>query len=440
MWHTEADVRRLLLAFILVVTPITTDAHGILETFSFIKYILVQGAALVIAIAALGFFIVHVVWSLKSRSMAIAIAIFGGASMILYTFVVGLPGGLQLSPLKSSFGPGQGPGLSIPAVFSFFQHIHDFEHVADIARDPNEVPSPRTHSTSTETGDIVEIFLETKEVLSEMGPDITMSYWTFNGKVPGPMLRVKKGDTVKITITNNVTSLHHHNVDLHAATGPGGGAVVTTVAPGETKTFSFKALNPGLYVYHCAVANVPNHMAHGMYGMILVEPEGGLPPVDKEFYVMQGEFYSTGGIGNKGLQVFDTQAMLDGTPTYVVFNGRTGGLNGKMQAQVGDTVRIYFGNGGVNLISSFHVIGEIFDTVYPEGSLGGEVHKNVQTTAVPAGGATIVEFKVEYPGKYILVDHALARLDKGAWGVLEVMGEKNPEIFDGDFSNPGEGH
>lgn len=425
-------------AFIFI--PSITHAHGIFETFSFIKYLLVQGVALVIAIAALGFFIVHIVWSLKSRSMAVAIAVFGGATMILYTLIVGLPSGLQLSPLKDSFGPGHGPGLSIPAVFSFFQHIHDFEHVADIARDPNEVPAPLAHETSTEQGDVKEIFLETKEVLSEMGPEILMNYWTFNGKVPGPMLRVKRGDTVKITITNHETSLHHHNIDLHAVTGPGGGAVVTNIAPGETKTFSFKALNPGLYVYHCAVANVPNHMAHGMYGMILVEPDGGLPPVDKEFYVMQGEFYSTGGIGNKGLQVFDTQGMLDGTPSYVVFNGRTGGLNGKMQAQVGDTVRIYFGNGGVNHISSFHVIGEIFDTVYPEGAIGSEMHKNVQTTAVPAGGATIVEFKVEYPGKYILVDHALARLDKGAWGTLEVIGEKNPEIFDGDFSNPGEGH
>lgn len=431
---------RFILVSIIFLTPSLTHAHGLFETFTFIKYILVQGVALVIAIVALLFFIVHIIWSLKARSMAVAVAVFGIATMVLYTLAVGLPNGLQFPSLKGSFGPGQGPGLSIPAVFSFFQHIHDFEHVADIARDPSEVPVSSTHSTSTDEGDVVEVFLETKEVLSEMGPEITMSYWTFNGKVPGPMLRVQRGDTVKITITNHKTSLHHHNIDLHAATGPGGGAVVTNVAPGETKTFSFKALNPGLFVYHCAVANVPNHMAHGMYGMILVEPEGGLPLVDKEFYVMQGEFYSTGGIGNKGLQVFDTQGMLDGTPSYVVFNGRTGGVNGKMHAKVGDTVRIYFGNGGVNLVSSFHVIGEIFDRVYPEGAIGSEVHKNIQTTTVPAGGATIVEFKVEYPGNYILVDHALARLDKGAWGILEVTGEKDPGIFDGDFSNPGEGH
>jgi len=416
---------------------VLSEAYEIGETFSFLKYALVQGLALVVAIVALLFIVVRLVWRLHSKIMATAVAIFGLAIMIFYTISVGLPSGLQFPPLKNFFGPAHGPGLPLMNVFNFFQHIHNFEQVDDIARDPNDLPPPFAYNASTTAsttdGNIVEVFLETKEVLSEMGPEITMNYWTFDGKVPGPMLRVKQGDTVKLTLTNNETSLHDHNIDLHAVTGPGGGAVVTRVKPGETKTFSFKAKHPGLFVYHCAVENVPTHMTHGMYGMILVEPEGGLLPVDKEFYVMQGEFYSTGGLGNKGLQVFDTNAMLGGNPTYVVFNGKTGGVNGKMHAKVGDKVRIYFGNGGVNLISSFHVIGEVFDTVYPEGAIGGGIHKNVQTTLVPAGGSTVVEFQVDYPGKYILVDHALARLDKGAWGVLEVTGDRDPEIFDGDF-------
>lgn len=416
--------------FIVSLLALPVLAHAdIGETFSFFKYILFQGLALVIAIIALGFLLVRLVWRVHEKWTAITFGVFGLAIMIFYTLSVGLPGGMQYPPLKNSFGPGHGPGLPYANIYSFFQHLDEFERVADIAYDPSAVPEDVTYN---EDG-IVEIFLETKEVLSEMGPDITMNYWTFNGQVPGPMLRVKEGDMVELTIRNHESSLHPHNIDLHAVNGPGGGAAVSVVDPGESKTFSFRALNPGIYVYHCAVANVPTHMTHGMYGLILVEPEAGLPPVDKEFYVMQGEFYSTGGLGNTGLQVFDTHDMLDGTPSYVVFNGKTGGVTGRMEAEVGDRVRIYFGNGGVNLVSSFHVIGEIFDTVYPEGAMGGEVHKNVQTTTVAAGGAVIVEFDVEYPGNYVLVDHALARLDKGAWGVLTVTGEPNEDIYNGEF-------
>lgn len=421
----------------ILIIPSTAGASGISETFSFIKYVLLQGIALTVAIALFGFIIVYGIWKLKSRTLALATSALGITVMVLYIVSVGFPKGSEFTTLRESYGPGHAPGLSLSQIFAFFKHIDTFERVNDISTDPNEVPLPIP--ADREPTDVT-IFLETREVLSEMGPGITMNYWTFNGKVPGPFIRVREGDMVHLTISNHISSLHTHNIDLHAVTGPGGGAVVTNVTPGETRTFSFRALNPGLFVYHCAVANVPNHMTHGMYGMILVEPVGGLPPVDREFYVMQGEFYSTGGTGNKGLQVFDTQAMLDGTPSYVVFNGKTGALSTNMHAEVGDTIRIFFGNGGVNLTSSFHVIGEIFDTVYPEGGIGGEVHHNVQTTSVPSGGATIVEFKVEYPGRYVLVDHALARLDKGAWGTLEVTGEPERSIFDGDFSNPGVGH
>lgn len=277
-----------------------------------------------------------------------------------------------------------------------------------------------------------------KEVIAEIAPGVLMNYWTYDGTVPGPFFRVREGDTVELTLHNDPTSLHHHNIDLHAVTGPGGGASASMVAPGESATFTFKALNPGLFVYHCATPNVPNHMTHGMYGLILVEPAEGLAEVDKEYYVMQGEFYASGGMGRKGLQLFDAQAMLDGRPTYVVFNGKTGGLSNRMQAEVGDRVRIYFGNGGVNLVSSFHVIGEIFDRVYREGSLSSPA-EDIQTTAVPAGGATAVEFVTQVPGNYMLVDHALARTERGAWGMLTVTGPEDKTIFDGIIV-PGHGH
>ena len=326
-----------------------------------------------------------------------------------------------------TFGPSDGPDIPTKNLPTYFNNEKRFERVDDIARNPNEIPAPITR-TNSET---VHINLETQEVIAEIAPGIKYNYWTFNGRVPGPFIRVREGDTVELSITNSGTSLHNHNIDFHATTGPGGGATVTTVEPGQTKSFTWKALNPGLYVYHCAHPNVATHMAHGMYGLILVEPVEGLPPVDHEFYVMQGELYTEGALGREGLQIFDANAMLAGDPQYVVWNGRTGGVVDNMQAKVGETVRMYVGNGGVNLISSFHVIGEIFDKVYPEGGLGGLINENIQTTLVPAGGASIVEFGLEVPGKYILVDHALSRLDRGAWGTLEVTGPENKEIFDG---------
>jgi nitrite reductase (NO-forming) len=285
----------------------------------------------------------------------------------------------------------------------------------------------------------VYLELTAKEVVAEMAPGVTFNYWTFDGKVPGPFFRVREGDTVTLTLHNDSSSLHHHNIDLHAVTGPGGGADVTMVAPGESASVTFKALHPGLFVYHCATPNTANHMTHGMYGLILVEPEEGLPKVDHEYYVMQGEFYATGSMGRKGLQLFDAQAMLDGRPTYIVFNGKTDGIEDRMRARTGESARIYFGNGGVNLTSSLHLVGQVFDTVYSEGSLASAPLESVQTTSVPAGGAAVVDFTPEVPGNYVLVDHALARMDKGAWGRLIVTGDQNKEVFDG-LVRPGHEH
>lgn len=325
-----------------------------------------------------------------------------------------------------SHAPGGVPA-SIPfnKILDFFLYENKFERVADIGGDPNAVPAG---PQKPDADGIVHIHLDVKEVIAEIAPDIYYNYWTYNGQTPGPMLRIREGDTVELSLTNDPSSLHHHNIDLHAVTGQGGGASLTEVLPGETKTFRWKALNPGLYIYHCAMPNVSTHNSHGQYGLILVDPKGGLPKVDKEFYIVQGELYTVGQLGKKGLVAFDSNALLDGDPNYVVFNGRIEGAP-RMHAKVGEKIRIYVGNGGVNLISSFHVIGEIFDTVYPEGNIGGSIEKNVQTTAVLPGGSSIVEFTLDVPGKYLLVDHALARMNKGAWAVLDVTGEENPAIY-----------
>ncbi|HSD08752.1 copper-containing nitrite reductase [Flavobacterium sp.] len=274
--------------------------------------------------------------------------------------------------------------------------------------------------------------LEIKEQEGEMVDGTKYIYWTFGGSVPGSFIRTRVGDEVEFHLRNHPDNKLPHNIDLHAVTGPGGGATSSLVAPGHEKVFNFKVLNPGLYVYHCATAPVGMHIANGMYGLILVEPEGGLPPVDKEFYVMQGDFYTKGAYGEKGVQPFDMNKAIKEEPDYVVFNGKVGSIAGDkaLTAKVGETVRIYMGNGGPNLVSSFHVIGEIFDKVHIEG--GDAINKNVQTTMIPAGGSAIVEFKIDVPGTFILVDHSIFRaFNKGALGMLKVEGEQNKKVYSG---------
>ena len=276
----------------------------------------------------------------------------------------------------------------------------------------------------------VRVKMETVEKTMKMDDGVEYHYWTFNGDVPGRMIRVREGDTVEVEFSNNPSSTVPHNVDFHAATGPGGGAEASFTAPGRTSTFSFKALQPGLYIYHCAVAPVGMHIANGMYGLILVEPKEGLPKVDKEFYIVQGDFYTKGKKGAQGLQPFDMDKAVAEQPEYVVFNGHVGAIAGDnaLKAKAGETVRMYVGNGGPNLVSSFHVIGEIFDKVYVEG--GKLINENVQSTIVPAGGSAMVEFKVDVPGSYTLVDHSIFRaFNKGALGQLKVEGAENPEIM-----------
>ena len=292
---------------------------------------------------------------------------------------------------------------------------------------PPQVPPPVSRRQPAK----VAVTLETVEKRGTLADGVEYEFWTFGGTVPGPMIRVRVGDTVEFHLKNAKSSKQIHSIDFHAVNGPGGGSKVTQTPPGKESTFQWKALNPGLYVYHCASPHIPTHVANGMYGLILVEPAEGLPKVDREYYVMQGEFYTKGRRGEKGLQPYDsTKAYLE-QPEYVVFNGRVGALTGKgaLQAKVGETVRLFVGNGGPNLVSAFHVIGEIFDFVYPEGAMGSTPNQNVQTTLIPPGGAAIVVFKVNVPGTYLLVDHSIFRIDKGTVGAIEVSGPAAPEVY-----------
>lgn len=301
------------------------------------------------------------------------------------------------------------------------------EYQATLTAPPNVPPSVGNRAAAK-----INVDLEIIEKEMEMTDGTSYVYWTFGGTVPGSFIRLRVGDEVMFTLKNHPDNKMPHNIDLHAVTGPGGGAESSFVAPGQQITFSFKALNPGLFVYHCAAPPVGMHIANGMYGLVLVEPKGGLPPVDKEFYVMQGDFYTQGKTGEKGLQMFDMQKAVEEDADYVVFNGSMDALTGEnaLHTKVGETVRLYVGNGGPNLVSSFHIIGEIMDKVYSEG--GTTIKENISTTLIPAGAAVIVEFKVEAPGELVLVDHSIFRaFNKGALGIIEVEGRKNPKVFGG---------
>ena len=288
------------------------------------------------------------------------------------------------------------------------------------------VPAPITRDYATKV--IVE--LESSEKTMRLADGIDYTFWTFGGNVPGSFIRVREGDLVEFTLKNHPHSTVPHNIDLHAVTGPGGGAAATLTIPGQDSKFSFRALNPGLYVYHCAVSPVPMHIANGMYGLILVEPKDGLPKVDREFYVMQSEFYAKPGAAGQP-HTLDMERGADERPTHVVFNGAVGALTGDnaLQMKAGESVRLYVGNGGPNLVSSFHVIGEVFDNVYGEGGTMVS-QRNVQTTLVPAGGSAIVEFRAEKPGNLVLVDHSIFRaFNKGALGMIKVSGEENLAVY-----------
>jgi nitrite reductase (NO-forming) len=294
------------------------------------------------------------------------------------------------------------------------------------------VPPPITRKEQRR----VVVNWEVKETQAEIAPGVIYTdYWTFEGKVPGPVLRVREGDLVELHLKNGLTSKNPHNIDFHFVLGPGGGAHATDVMPGETAILEARAMVPGFYMLHCATPDIPTHVANGMYGYVIVEPAEGLPPVDHEFYVVQSEFYTANGQkGKQGLSL-ERGALRD--PQYIVFNGAVNAMMGDraVRTHVGESIRLWVGNAGPNLISSFHVIGAIFDKVYREGDLITPPARGVQTTIIPAGGSAVVEFTPAVPARYLLVDHAIFRLHKGAVAAIEVTGRENAEIFDAVSAN-----
>ncbi len=380
-------------------------------------------------------------------------------SVILLSLIYAAVGGTSAVG-EASGSPGSSASAAVAASAAPTFPPAEPVTIDEISRHPSDMPdSPNytqyadgTFSQPVErTGPLtITVHFQIAEGVAEVLPGTTMEYWTFNGAVPGPMIRGMVGDTVDFFLTNPPDSIMPHDVDFHAVTGPGGGSVRLDTAPGATSELRVQLLKPGIYIYHCAFPDIPTHISHGMYGLVVVEPPGGLPPVDHEYYVMQSEFYTTAG-ADKSITELANAGHLDYSlangnleePTFVVFNGRPNAVTGDRALGVyggdvintGDTVRLFVGDIGPNLISSFHVIGEMFDTVYVEGSFDLENHY-VQTTLIPSGGAAGVEFTVEVPGDYLMVDHAIFRTHKGAAGVIHVVGADRPDIYDSvDYSS-----
>ncbi len=308
----------------------------------------------------------------------------------------------------------------------------------DIVRDPADVPNPIGSRPPT----TVHVTLNAQEVMGQLDPasGTTYRYWTFNGKVPGPMIRVRQGDLVEVTLRNDAHSRMVHSVDFHAALGPGGGAAFSQAIPGQAKTFTFEATTPGLFMYHCGTPMIAEHIANGMYGLILVEPSGGLSPVDHEYYFMQGEIYTTAAKGKAGLQQFSGAKLMDENPEYFVFNGAVDALTKRypLRANEGETVRLFFGDAGPNETSSLHVVGEIFTRDYVQGSLTSPALSGVQTAAVPPGSAAILELTASVPGQFSVMDHAMARMAKGLLAILDVTGAENATLMHAGPASPNE--
>jgi copper-containing nitrite reductase len=337
---------------------------------------------------------------------------------------------------------GTGAKAVVAVAQSQASHAESAAHAAkaaDIVRDPADLPPPIGDRAPA----VVKVTLTSKELVGALDPasGTTYRYWTFNGKVPGPFIRVRQGDTVEVTLQNSKDSQMVHSLDFHAAIGPGGGADLTQVPPGQSKTLSFQVNTPGLFVYHCGSPMIAQHIANGMYGLILVEPPGGLTHADREYYIMQGEIYTTAAKGKAGLQEFSVENLMQENAQYYIFNGAVDSVVREypLQANEGETVRIFFGNAGPNATSSLHMVGEIFTRYYAFGSLTSPPLTGIQTTSIPPGGAAIVELKASMPGKFTMMDHAISRMEKGNMAILQVKGPENPALMHAGPASPAEG-
>lgn len=270
-----------------------------------------------------------------------------------------------------------------------------------------------------------DVFVTMTAQITDIGIDKNYNYkaWTFNGEAPGPLVVVNEGDTIHFTLENKDPAIPH-SMDFHAVhTAPDKN--FADVAPNEDGTFSYKASNPGVFMYHCGTAPVLQHIANGMHGVIIVKPNDGYPTdneVDKEYVVIQNEWYKYNDLEDMtndvpSQVVFSTKALHEGQPNT---NGTVSAVKDEpLLANAGDKVRIYINNVGPNEVSSFHVVGTMFDDVYIDGNPANH-YKGMQTVMLPASGGAVVEFTVKEEGEYPFVTHQFNHATKGAVGLIKV--------------------
>ncbi|MCL6523892.1 MAG: nitrite reductase, copper-containing [Thermoflavifilum sp.] len=308
--------------------------------------------------------------------------------------------------------------------------VEDPTHLPRVAADPSKLPPSPTYNSPQ----VHEVHLTVEETLAELKKGVIFRFMPFNGQVPGPMIRVRQGDTIDLHFTSSKKNKYPHNIDFHSVYGTGGGAVALTVGPGQTKHIRFKVMYPGAFIYHCAVPDLDMHISSGMFGMMVVEPPEGLPPVDREFYIGQHEVYVKPPVNDHTEALFDMESMLQEIPTYVVFNGAFNGLTaeryGPMQAKQKERVRIFFVNGGPNLSSSFHPIGNVWTHAWRDGGLANSPEKYLQTINVPPGSCAVVEMDLPVPETIHLADHSITRYARqGLRADIVVSGKPVPDIF-----------
>jgi nitrite reductase (NO-forming) len=352
---------------------------------------------------------------------------------------LGIGGAAALAGCAGNQGPGQETATQAATTTAAEATATPETDTDQVAADPTDIPNP----VDWETPKHHEVNLEIKEVTAEIEDGVTFDYMTFDGQVPGPMIRVRQGDTVTVTVENSPDNAMPHNVDLHSVYGTGGGAEATMAAPGEQNSMEFRAMYPGAFIYHCAVPNVDQHISAGMFGMILVEPKDGLPEVDQELYVGQHELYTDKEVGKEGHHGFDYEAMKNEEPTYVLLNGEkyayAAAGRGPVEVDQGDRVRVFMVDGGPNVSSNFHPIGNVWNRAYRDGGLPEDgdyeayADKNIQTMKVPPGSCMIGEMATPVPERIKLVDHALSRVvRRGMLAEIDVLGEEDEDIFDPD--------
>ncbi|GGE50446.1 hypothetical protein GCM10011391_31510 [Pullulanibacillus camelliae] len=269
----------------------------------------------------------------------------------------------------------------------------------------------------------INIGMTAQETNIRISKTATYKAWTFNGQAPGPLLVVNQGDLIHLTLTNR-DKMMPHSIDLHAVQAAPSTSF-TDVNPGESKTFTYHADHPGLFMYHCATQPMLQHMGNGMYGVILVKPTGGYPTdsiVDRSYVLLQNEWYKEN----------DYASMLNGNPEEVVFSTKalykgdrhTNGDDFTLKeqpfkAKAGERIRLYFANMGPNHFSALHIVGTVIEDAYIDGNPSNHL-KGLQTVAVPPSGSVVVEFLVKKPGRYTILSHQMSDAEKGASAYIDV--------------------